>query len=162
LIPVAGNNRVHLAHYGVLEEGMLAGADNNRRYEQGVAAQPWPKAARRSLAERLSVALQLSEVAAEFQMTLPELAVGFAVRPYEVDGIQRSPSLVLGVGKPGQLEPLLAGLDCDLPVELVAAVDDLVPPGTAVGTPDRSRLRAAALRRAAIDVTPLVSGDPRQ
>lgn len=160
VVPVAERNGIRLSHYGVLDEGLLAGGANNRRYERAIEAQPWPAAARRSLAEKRGVVHQLERLAVEFGLSLMELAVGFAARPASADHASPLPALILGVGRVGQLPGLVSGVGRQLPNELRIAIDELIPPGTGVGVPDRSRIRAAALRRSGGEIPPLRAGDP--
>ena len=162
VLPVARKYRVRASHYGVLEEGLLAGGSRSRRYESAVKVHPWPEAARRSLAEKRAVAKRLEQVAAGFGMTLLDLAVGFACLTHAAEGPPEPPTVILGVGHARQLAGLIQGTYHALPGEAIEAIDHLVPPGTAVGVPDRSRLRTAALSRIGRRSLPLVAGDPRQ
>jgi len=161
ILPVARKHRLQAAHYGILEEGLLSGGANSERFERAVEIHPWPEAARRSVAKKRAVAEQLKQVASDFDMTLLELAVAFAGSPRATEGLVEAPTVIMGVGRLDQMPTLIRGTRRVLGDELLDRVDQLVPPGTAVGIPDRSRLRTAALSRPGARSVPLVAGDPR-
>lgn len=162
ILPVADRYAVQPTYYGVLEEGLLAGRGPEGRYTRGVEVQPWPDAARRSLEHRQAIVLRLDAVASDLGMTLRDLAVAFACLPYSAGGRLVRPEVIVGVSRSGQIDSLATAARSTLPPEVMDELDAIVPPGTAVGVPDRSRMRSAALRRRGQTPQPLVVGDPRR
>ncbi len=162
ILPVVDRYAVQPTFYGVLEEGLLAGRGPEGRYTRGVQVQPWPDAARRSLEQRQAIVLRLESVAGELGMTLRDLAVAFACLPYTAGGRLVRPDVIVGVSRLGQINSLATAARSTLPSDVMDELDAIVPPGTAVGVPDRSRMRSAALTRRGQPPQPLVSGDPRR
>ena len=94
---------------------------------------------------RLDVAEQLIEVADEAGLRMTHLAMAFTVTHPGVT------SALLGARTEEQLDDLLAGVDVTLPADVLDRIDEIVPPGTDVGTLDQEYRPAAldnpALRR---------------
>lgn len=55
-------------------------------------------------------------------------------------------SALIGPRTMEQLEDLLAGIDVTLTDEILDRIDEIVPPGTGVGTPDQSACLPPALQ----------------
>jgi aryl-alcohol dehydrogenase (NADP+) len=162
ILPVADRYAVRPTFYGVLEEGLLARQGSAGRFSRGVEVQPWPELARRSLEQKHAAARRLEAVASDLGMTLRDLAVSFACMPYSAGGHLIEPDVIVGVSRPGQIGSLVSAAQATLSPDVVHELDAIVPPGTAVGVPDRSRMRWAALTRRGQVPQPLVAGDPRR
>lgn len=161
VLPVADRYNVRPMYYGVLEEGLLVSGRAVGRFTRGIDVQPWPDSARRSLAQKRDVVQRLEVVASDLHMTLRDLAVAFACLPHVAGSLLVRPDVIVGVSRPGQLASLVSAAQMTLSSHVVDALDEIVPPGTAVGVPDRSRMRSAALTRRGQALRPLVAGDPR-
>ena len=87
----------------------------------------------------------LAELAAETDLTLIQLALGFVLRHPGVT------APIIGPRRPDQLDGLLAGAEVVLDDAVMDRIDELVPPGTAINTgePDwrPPALTVAELRR---------------
>ncbi|WP_033338676.1 aldo/keto reductase [Catenuloplanes japonicus] len=96
-------------------------------------------------ARRLDVVEQLIPLAEEAGLPMTHLAMAFTVAHPGVT------SALIGVRTEEHLDALLTGLDVTLPGELLDRLDEIVPPGTDVGTLDQAyqppALLDAALRR---------------
>ena len=71
---------------------------------------------------------------------MTHLAMAFAIAHPGVT------SALLGPRTMEQLDDLLAGIDVTLTDEILDRIDEIVPPGTDVGTPDQAYLPPALLR----------------
>jgi aryl-alcohol dehydrogenase-like predicted oxidoreductase len=96
-------------------------------------------------AAKLDVVEQLIELAGKIGCTLPELAIAFTVAHPGVT------STIIGPRTMEQLEGLLTGASLTLDDEILDRIDEIVPPGSNVYTPDgawrRPVLVDPALRR---------------
>jgi aryl-alcohol dehydrogenase-like predicted oxidoreductase len=94
---------------------------------------------------RLDAVEQLIPLAEEAGLPMTHLAMAFAITHPGVT------SALLGPRSIEQLDDLLAGLDVTLPDEILDRIDEIVPPGTDVGTLDQAyippALQNASLRR---------------
>jgi aryl-alcohol dehydrogenase-like predicted oxidoreductase len=94
---------------------------------------------------RLDVVERLIPLAAEAGLPMTHLAMAFTIAHPGVT------SALLGARTEAQLDDLLAGVDVTLPDDLLDRIDEIVPPGTDVGTLDQTyqppALLDAALRR---------------
>jgi aryl-alcohol dehydrogenase (NADP+) len=81
---------------------------------------------------RLDVVEQLIPLAEEAGLSMPHLAMAFAVAHPAVS------SVLLGARTMEQLDDLLAGFDIALPNDVLDRIDKIVPPGTDVGTLDQA------------------------
>jgi len=94
---------------------------------------------------RLDVVEQLVPLAAEAGLPMTHLAMAFTIAHPGVT------SALLGARTEPQLDDLLAGVDVTLPDDLLDRIDEIVPPGTDVGTLDQTyqppALLDPALRR---------------
>ncbi|GLY77563.1 aldo/keto reductase [Actinoallomurus iriomotensis] len=94
---------------------------------------------------RIDVAERLASLADEAGMRLTHLATAFAIAHPDVT------SAIIGPRTMDHLDDLLGGLDVALTDEILDRIDEIVPPGTDVGTLDQAylppALRDSALRR---------------
>jgi aryl-alcohol dehydrogenase-like predicted oxidoreductase len=94
---------------------------------------------------RLDAVEQLIPLAAEAGLPMTHLAMAFAIAHPGVT------SALLGPHTMGQLDDLLAGFDVTLTDEILDRIDEIVPPGTDVGTLDQAylppALQSSSLRR---------------
>jgi aryl-alcohol dehydrogenase-like predicted oxidoreductase len=94
---------------------------------------------------RLDVVERLIPLAAEAGLPMTHLAMAFTIAHPGVT------SALLGARTEPQLDDLLAGVDVTLPDDLLDRIDEIVPPGTDVGTLDQTyqppALLDPALRR---------------
>jgi aryl-alcohol dehydrogenase (NADP+) len=81
---------------------------------------------------RLDVVEQLIPLAAEAGLPMTHLAMAFTIAHPGVT------SALLGARTESQLDDLLAGVDVTLPDDLLDRIDEIVPPGTDVGTLDQT------------------------
>jgi aryl-alcohol dehydrogenase-like predicted oxidoreductase len=97
---------------------------------------------------RLDVVEQLIPLAAEAGLPMTHLAMAFTIAHPGVT------SALLGARTESQLDDLLAGVDVTLTDDLLDRIDEIVPPGTDVGTLDQTyqppALLDSALRRRAV------------
>lgn len=160
IFPVVRREGMAAMLYGVLEEGLLGNDDGygRGRPAAGIALQPWPAAAERSLAARRGVARELASLAEDAGCSLLDLAVGFAMRTARSLG----GSVVIGSSRPGQVKALVAASRTHLDDAVMVRVDELVVPGTSVGIPDRSMLRRSLIDHSSRAGAPLIVGNDRQ
>ena len=85
---------------------------------------------------RLDAVERLVPLAAEAGMSMPHLAMAFAIAHPGVS------TALLGARTMAQLDDLLAGLDTVLSDEVLDRIDEIVPPGTDVGTLDQAYVPA--------------------
>jgi len=88
-------------------------------------------------------------LAEEAGLPMTHLAMAFAVAHPGVT------SAILGPRTPAQLDDLLASLEVSLSDEILDRIDEIVPPGTDVGTPDQSAYVPPALQRAELRRRPV-------
>ena len=87
--------------------------------------------------ERLDVVEQLIPLAAEAGLPMTHLAMAFTIAHPGVT------SAILGPHTMEQLDDLLAGVDVALSDDILDRIDEIVPPGTDVGTLDQTYLPPA-------------------
>jgi aryl-alcohol dehydrogenase-like predicted oxidoreductase len=92
---------------------------------------------------RLDVVEQLIPLAAEAGLPMTHLAMAFTITHPGVT------SALLGARTEQQLDDLLAGVDVTLTDDLLDRIDEIVPPGTDVGTLDQTYVPPALLEPAA-------------
>jgi aryl-alcohol dehydrogenase-like predicted oxidoreductase len=92
---------------------------------------------------RLDVVEQLIPLAAEAGLPMTHLAMAFTITHPGVT------SALLGARTEQQLDDLLAGVDVTLTDDLLDRIDEIVPPGTDVGTLDQTYVPPALLDPAA-------------
>ncbi|HEY0246875.1 MAG TPA: aldo/keto reductase [Gryllotalpicola sp.] len=142
VLPVAQRHGMGTLVWGPLGQGLLTG--RVRRGQEN----PLRRAGlfqHLGDAHRLDVVERLIPLAAEAGMRMTHLAMAFAVAHPGVT------SALIGAHTSEQLDDLLAGLDVTLSDELLDRIDEIVPPGTDVGTLDQAfvpaAIETAALRR---------------
>ena len=89
---------------------------------------------------RLDAVEQLIPLAEEAGLPMTHLAMAFATAHPGVS------SALLGPRTMDQLDDLLAGLDVTLSDEILDRIDEIVPPGTDIGTLDQAYLPPAIER----------------
>ena len=89
---------------------------------------------------RLDAVEQLIPLAQEAGLPMTHLAMAFATAHPGVS------SALLGPRTMGQLDDLLAGVDVTLSDEILDRIDEIVPPGTDIGTLDQAYLPPAIER----------------
>jgi aryl-alcohol dehydrogenase (NADP+) len=98
---------------------------------------------------RLDAVEQLIPLAEQAGMPMTHLSMAFAISHPGVT------SALLGAHTMEQLDDLLAGLDVTLTDEILDRIDEIVPPGTDVGTLDQAyvppALQRSDLRRRPVD-----------
>jgi aryl-alcohol dehydrogenase (NADP+) len=114
--------------WGPLGQGMLTGRvrrDHNDLLRAGLS---------RHLTDerRIDVVEQLIAFAAEAGVPMTHLAMAFTIAHPGVT------SALIGVRTMDHLDGLLAGLDVTLTDDILDRIDDIVPPGTDVGTLDQA------------------------
>jgi aryl-alcohol dehydrogenase-like predicted oxidoreductase len=91
---------------------------------------------------RLDAVEQIIPLAEEAGLPMTHLATAFAIAHPGVT------SAILGPRTMEQLDDLLASLEVSLSDDILDRIDEIVPPGTDVGTPDQSAYLPPALQRA--------------
>ena len=85
-----------------------------------------------NLERRLNAVEELIPLAEEAGLSMPHLAMAFAISHPGVT------SALLGARTMEQLDDLLAGLDVALSDDVLDRIDEIVPPGTDIGTLDQA------------------------
>jgi aryl-alcohol dehydrogenase-like predicted oxidoreductase len=98
---------------------------------------------------RLDAVEQIIPVAEEAGLPMTHLAMAFAIAHPGVT------SAIIGPRTMEQLDDLLAGVDVRLSDEILDRIDEIVPPGADVGTPDQSAYLPAALQRSSLRRRPV-------
>ena len=138
VLPVAQRYGMGVLVWGPLGQGMLTGRARKGLQTDLVRATLGMKAI--SNEQRLDVVEELIPLAEDAGMPMTHLAMAFAISHPGVS------SALLGAHTMDQLDDLLAGLDVTLTDELLDRIDDIVPPGTDVGTLDQAYVPPALLR----------------
>jgi aryl-alcohol dehydrogenase-like predicted oxidoreductase len=129
VLPLAQRYGMGILVWGPLGQGMLTG-----RVRRGQVTDVRRARIMKSFSDdrRLDVVEQLIPVAAEASLSMTHLAMAFAITHPGVT------SALLGARTTEQLEDLLAGIDVVVPDEVLDRIDEIVPPGTDVGTLDQA------------------------
>src|ERR1700744_1978806 len=137
VLPVAQRYGMGTLVWSPLAKGMLTG-----RIRQGQATDRRGAAFFTSFADelRLDAVEQLVPLAEQAGLPMTHLAMAFAIAHPGVT------SAIIGPRTREQLDDLLAGVDVRLTDEILDRIDEIVPPGTDVGTLDMAYL-PPALRR---------------
>jgi aryl-alcohol dehydrogenase-like predicted oxidoreductase len=98
---------------------------------------------------RLDAVERIVALAEEAGLPMTHLAMAFAVSHPGVT------SAILGPRTMEQLDDLLASLEVSLSDDILDRVDEIVPPGTDVGTPDQSAYLPPALQRSELRRRPV-------
>ena len=93
---------------------------------------------------RLDAVEQIIPLAKEAGLPMTHLAMAFTIAHPGVT------SAIIGPRTMEQFDDLLAGVDVTLTDEILDRIDEIVPPGTDVGTPDQSAYLPPALQRPAL------------
>jgi aryl-alcohol dehydrogenase-like predicted oxidoreductase len=142
VLPVAERYGMGVLVWGPLGQGMLTGRVR-RGQENDVIRSKLFKVF--SDERRLDAVEQLVALADEAGLSMPHLAMAFAISHPGVT------SALLGARTMEQLDDLLEGVETVLSDEVLDRIDEIVPPGTDVGTLDQAyvppALECVALRR---------------
>ncbi len=137
VLPVAQRYGMGVLVWGPLGQGMLTGRVR-RGQPNDVTRARMMKAFEDD--RRLEAVEKLVPLAAEAGLTMPHLAMAFAITHPGVS------SALLGVRTMEQLDGLLAGVDTALSDDVLDRIDEIVPPGTDLGTLDQAYLPPALQR----------------
>ena len=129
VLPVAQQYGMGVLVWGPLAQGMLTG---RVRRGQDSNVLRGKMLASFSDERRLDVVEQLIPLAEEAGLSMPHLAMAFAISHPGVT------SALLGARTMDQLDDLLAGVDTVLPDDVLDRIDAIVPPGTDIGTLDQA------------------------
>ncbi|HEY5221522.1 MAG TPA: aldo/keto reductase [Microbacteriaceae bacterium] len=145
VLPVARQFGMGVLAWGPLGQGMLTGRVR-RGQDTDVRRAKMFKAF--SNQQRLDTVEQLIPLAEEAGLSMPHLAMAFAISHPDVT------SALLGARTMEQLDDLLAGVDIVLSDEVLDQIDEIVPPGTDIGTLDQAyvppSIQNVELRRRAL------------
>jgi aryl-alcohol dehydrogenase-like predicted oxidoreductase len=142
VLPIAQRYGMGTLVWGPLAQGMLTG-----RVRKGQQSDLRRASLFRHLNDerRLDAVEQLVALAEEAGLPMTHLAMAFAISHPGVT------SAIVGPRTMGHLDDLLAGVDITLFDEILDRIDEIVPPGTDVGTLDQAYLppaiRSPSLRR---------------
>jgi aryl-alcohol dehydrogenase-like predicted oxidoreductase len=147
VLPVAQRHGMGTLVWSPLAKGMLTG-----RIRKGQQTDLRRAAIFTSFSDerRLDAVEQIIPVAEKAGLPVTHLAMAFAIAHPGVT------SALIGPRTMEQLDDLLAGVDVTLTDEILDRIDEIVPPGTDVGTPDQSAYLPPAvahsnLRRRPVD-----------
>ena len=129
VLPVAQRYGMGVLVWGPLGQGMLTGRVR-RGQDTDVIRAKFHTAFRDE--RRLDVVEQLIPLAQEAGLSMTHLAMAFAIAHPGVT------SALLGARTMEQLDDLLAGLDVALTDDVLDRIDEIVPPGTDIGTLDQA------------------------
>jgi aryl-alcohol dehydrogenase-like predicted oxidoreductase len=134
VLPIAQRYGMGILVWGPLAQGMLTG-----RVRKGQQTDLRRAALFRHLNDerRLDAVEQLISLAQKAGLPLTHLAMSFAIAHPGVT------SAIIGPHTMEQLDDLLAGLDVALTDEILDQIDEIVPPGTDIGTLDQAYLPPA-------------------
>ncbi len=142
ILPVAQRFGMGVLAWGPLGQGMLTGRVRRGQDSDVIRAKLFTVF---SDERRLDAVERLITLAAEAGLPMPHLAMAFAISHPGVT------SALLGARTMGQLDDLLAGVDVVLPDDVLDRIDEIVPPGTDIGTLDQAyvppAIQKAELRR---------------
>jgi aryl-alcohol dehydrogenase-like predicted oxidoreductase len=142
VLPIAQRYGMGVLVWGPLGQGMLTG-----RVRKGQQTDLRRAAILKALSDerRLDAVEQLIPLAEEASLPMAHLAMAFAIAHPGVT------SALLGPRTMEQLDDLLSGIDVTLTDEILERIDEIVPPGTDVGTLDQAylppALQSPSLRR---------------
>jgi aryl-alcohol dehydrogenase-like predicted oxidoreductase len=142
VLPIAQRYGMGTLVWGPLGQGMLTG-----RVRRGEQSDLRRAGLTRHLDDehRIDVVERLIPLAQEVGLPMTHLAMAFAITHPGVT------SAIIGPRTMGHLDDLLAGLDVTLTDDILDRIDEIVPPGTDVGTLDQAHvppaLRTPGLRR---------------
>jgi aryl-alcohol dehydrogenase-like predicted oxidoreductase len=129
VLPVAQQYGMGILAWGPLGQGMLTGRVRRGQDNNVTRAKLFTAF---SDERRLDAVEQLIPLAQEAGVSMPHLAMAFAICHPGVT------SALLGARTMDQLDDLLAGVDTVLSDEVLDRIDQIVPPGTDIGTLDQA------------------------
>ena len=129
VLPVAQQYGMGILAWGPLGQGMLTGRVR-RGQDSDVTRAKFFTAF--SDERRLDAVERLIPLAEEAGLSMPHLAMAFAISHPGVT------SALLGARTMEQLDDLLAGVDVVLSDDVLDRIDEIVPPGTDIGTLDQA------------------------
>jgi aryl-alcohol dehydrogenase (NADP+) len=129
ILPIAERYGMGILVWGPLGQGMLTGRVR-RGQETDVIRSRFLSSF--SDERRLDAVEQLIPIAEESGLSMPHMAMAFAISHPGVS------SALLGARTIEQLDDLLAGVDTVLTDEVLDRIDEIVPPGTDIGTLDQA------------------------
>jgi aryl-alcohol dehydrogenase (NADP+) len=129
VLPVARQYGMGVLAWGPLGQGMLTGRVR-RGQDNDLTRAKMMKVF--SDERRLDAVEQLIPLAGEAGLSMPHLAMAFAISHPAVT------SALLGARTMEQFDDLLAGVDIVLSDEILDRIDEIVPPGTDIGTLDQA------------------------
>src|SRR6201999_2735799 len=134
VLPIAQRYGMGILVWGPLGQGMLTG-----RVRKGQQTDLRRAGLLKALNDerRIDAVEQLIPLAEKAGLPMTHLALGFAVAHPGVT------SAIIGPHTTGQLDDLLAGTDVTLTDDILDQIDEIVPPGTDVGTLDQAYLPPA-------------------
>jgi aryl-alcohol dehydrogenase-like predicted oxidoreductase len=134
VLPVAQRYGIGILVWGPLAQGMLTG-----RIRKGQQTDLRRATLFKAFSDerRLDAVEQVISLAAEAGLPMTHLAAAFAIAHPGVT------SAIIGPHTMEQLDDLLAGADVTLTDEILDRIDEIVPPGTDVGTLDQAYLPPA-------------------
>lgn len=130
VLPVAQKYGMGVLPWGPLGQGMLTGRVRRGQDNNIIRAKFLTLAF--SDERRLDAVEQLIPLAEEEGLSMPHLAMAFAISHPGVT------SALLGARTMEQLDDLLAGVDTVLSDDVLDRIDEIVPPGTDIGTLDQA------------------------
>jgi aryl-alcohol dehydrogenase-like predicted oxidoreductase len=137
VLPVAQKYGMGILPWGPLGQGMLTGRVRRGQDNNIIRAKFLTLAFNDE--RRLDAVEQLIPLAEEAGLSMPHLAMAFAISHPGVT------SALLGARTMEQLDDLLAGMDTVLSDEVLDRIDEIVPPGTDMGTLDQAYVPPAIL-----------------
>ena len=139
VLPVAQRYGMGILVWGPLAQGMLTGRVRRGEESDVVRGKMLTSFTNE---QRLDAVEQLVSLAREAGLSMPHLAMAFAISHPGVT------SALLGARTMEQLDDLLAGLDTVLSDDVLDRIDEIVPPGTDLGTLDQAYAPPAILKTA--------------
>ena len=147
MLPIAQRYGMGILAWGPLGQGMLTGRARKGQDSDLVRAALGMRAITDE--RRLDAVEQLIPLAEEAGLPMTHLAMAFAIAHPGVT------SALLGAHTIEQLDDLLAGLEVSLSDEILDRIDEIVPPGTDIGTLDQAyrppALQHPTLRRRTVN-----------
>ena len=129
VLPVAQRYGMGVLVWGPLGQGMLTGRVRRGQDTDVARAKIMPVF---SDERRLDAVEQLIPLAEEAGLSMPHLAMAFAISHPAVS------CALLGARTMDQLDDLIAGMDVVLSDDILDRIDEIVPPGTDAGTLDQA------------------------
>jgi len=137
VLPVAQQYGMGILAWGPLGQGMLTGRVRRGQDSDVIRARIFKAF---SDERRLDAVERLVSLAQEAGLSMPHLAMAFAITHPGVS------CALLGVRTMEQLDDLLAGLEVVLSDDVLDLIDEIVPPGTDIGTLDQAYVPPAIQR----------------